>query len=240
MNLRRAAALALVGWYLVAALVIAMPPFVLAADQHELTIPLDKGTTWNYSGTARWWGLTKPEEYGARTSRIRDWQMKVMKTARRGDVTASVVQGFPDELAWYEGDAVPPPTGLTLIVQSSTGLFVKSINSDEAEQRMADALDHKLKFDVDPDQILRFPVHVDDCLSTEPLALKYKRWCWHVRTTVKTRFGSGWELEYRTNPDQQLIDIVPGVGVTRYVYHHNGTVADTDVHLVRLPGESRK
>ena len=90
MKPRHAAALALVGWYLIAPLVIAMPPFVLAADQHELTIPLDKGTTWNYSGTASRWGPTKPEEYGTRASRIRDWQMKVMKTARRGDVTVCV------------------------------------------------------------------------------------------------------------------------------------------------------
>ena len=239
MNPRHAAALALVGWYLMAPLVTAMPRLVLAADEHKLIIPLDKGTISIYSGTARWWGPTKPEGYGTKTSRIRNWQMNVVKTASRGDVTASVVQGFPDDLAWYGFDAIPPPANLSLIVQSSAGLFKKTISSDEAEQRVEDALNHKLKFDMDEDQMLRFPVQVGDCLSIEPNALKYKSWCWHVRSAVKTKFGSGWELEYRSNPDQQLVDIVPGVGITRYMYHHNGTVADTDVHLVRLPKEPR-
>jgi len=40
-----------------------------------------------------------------------------------------------------------------------------------------------------------------------------------------------WQLVYRTLPDDQLLDFVPGVGITRFVYTHHGTVATTDVHL---------
>jgi hypothetical protein len=40
-----------------------------------------------------------------------------------------------------------------------------------------------------------------------------------------------WRLAYRTAPDHQLLDFVSGVGITRYVYGHHGTVANTDVHL---------
>lgn len=45
--------------------------------------------------------------------------------------------------------------------------------------------------------------------------------------------SKGWELVYRSAPDHAIVRIVPGVGITSYVYEHHGTVASVDVHLAR-------
>jgi hypothetical protein len=40
-----------------------------------------------------------------------------------------------------------------------------------------------------------------------------------------------WRIAYRTLVDEQVIDFVPGVGVSRFTCVHHGTVAAVDVHL---------
>lgn len=206
----------------------------LADESPAPVIPVNQGATWVYNGSAKWWGVLKANEHGVKSGRIRAWKMSVVKTARRGDVSAALISGFPDDLAWYGSDAdapVPPRPGVTLVVQNAEGLFVEPLEDQaKVDLRMGEALDHKLKLEMDEYQMLRFPVRVGDCLSTETIALKYNMWCWYVAGSVKTKFGSGWRIEYRTNPDQQSVDIVPGVGIVRYTYHH-GPLAGTDVYL---------
>ena len=41
-------------------------------------------------------------------------------------------------------------------------------------------------------------------------------------------------LAYRTNPDDQEFEIVPGIGITSYAYHHHGTIADTELKLTAM------
>jgi hypothetical protein len=60
---------------------------------------------------------------------------------------------------------------------------------------------------------------------------------WLPLATEPTR----WRLAYRTAPDHQLLDFVPGVGIARYVYAHHGTAASIDVRLstVTSPRQER-
>jgi len=70
------------------------------------------------------------------------------------------------------------------------------------------------------------------------------RYCWltgsphpAVLTHVKglaaaTRMA--YEVEYDSNPDDTEFEFVDGVGITSYAYHHHGSVADTEVHLVEF------
>jgi hypothetical protein len=51
--------------------------------------------------------------------------------------------------------------------------------------------------------------------------------------------ASGWRLAYRTLPDHELLDFAPGVGITRYVYSHHGTVAETNVRLLTVRQTNR-
>jgi hypothetical protein len=35
-------------------------------------------------------------------------------------------------------------------------------------------------------------------------------------------------------PDHHFLDIVPGLGITRYLYGHHGTVAESEVKLISV------
>jgi hypothetical protein len=50
-----------------------------------------------------------------------------------------------------------------------------------------------------------------------------------------------YRLAYRTCPDHQILEVVPGLGIIRFVYNHHGTVSSADVRLVsfQAPGGSR-
>jgi hypothetical protein len=43
-----------------------------------------------------------------------------------------------------------------------------------------------------------------------------------------------YELEFRTNPDSTEFSFVPELGITRYAYHHHGTIADTELQLMEF------
>ncbi len=57
-----------------------------------------------------------------------------------------------------------------------------------------------------------------------------------VRVRVKgveaTGRGTQYRLALRTLPDHTLIDFVPGLGITHYIYSHHGTLAQAEVELV--------
>jgi len=53
------------------------------------------------------------------------------------------------------------------------------------------------------------------------------RYCWEV-AVEKGRY----DLTYRTNPDDQTFELTPGIGLTRYIYHHHGSRLDIDAKLV--------
>ena len=56
--------------------------------------------------------------------------------------------------------------------------------------------------------------------------------------TPSTEKMSQFLLSFRTRPDHTIIEFVPGIGITRYVYVHHGTVAEADVKLIEYyPGE---
>ena len=57
------------------------------------------------------------------------------------------------------------------------------------------------------------------------------RYCWVVRADHE-RF----EVTFVTNPDDETFEITPGVGVSRFDYHHHGTTLDVSAKLVSHPG----
>jgi hypothetical protein len=45
------------------------------------------------------------------------------------------------------------------------------------------------------------------------------------------------QLHFRTLPDDTTAEVVPGLGILSYQYHHHGSVADTELQLVEFhPG----
>jgi len=41
-----------------------------------------------------------------------------------------------------------------------------------------------------------------------------------------------YEVSFRTNPDDTVLQLLPGVGLISYQYHHHGSIADTELKLV--------
>jgi hypothetical protein len=53
----------------------------------------------------------------------------------------------------------------------------------------------------------------------------------HV-TGITPGTRTAYEVEFATNPDDREFEFVDGVGITSYQYHHHGTIAETELHLV--------
>lgn len=60
--------------------------------------PPSKGSYWIYQGVTKW---TKPNSNEV-IERTLKWKMEVIETINREQVTAAIVKGFPEDLAWYE------------------------------------------------------------------------------------------------------------------------------------------
>ncbi len=97
--------------------------------------------------------------------------------------------------------------------------------------------------------LLELPLAVGRKWDQDP-AREDTWYCWcveqvHARGLSIGGFASRgplktYRLAYRTCPDHQLLDIVPGLGIVRYVYNHHGTVISTDARLISFsrPGGS--
>jgi hypothetical protein len=60
----------------------------------------------------------------------------------------------------------------------------------------------------------------------------------HIKGVAPSTALLEYPIVYQTMPDVSRTYFVPGVGISRYFYHHNGTVSDVDVHLIEYsPGE---
>ena len=80
--------------------------------------------------------------------------------------------------------------------------------------------------------------------------LVHGRYCWLVdgeRDFNPKRFPAAgnlanprdFTLVYRTNPDHQIIDFVPGIGIVGFQYVHHGTLSETDLGLIEF-GKAKK
>lgn len=197
--------------------------------------PLEKGMRWAYEGKVEWTVMNSAKVLSTNIH----WVMDVVDVMQRGAVRASVVRGLPDELAWYEPNRLP---GFAVLVSITNHVYRIPANSKQDGQNLARRL---------TSERCKLPPSAEDWLVF-PLA-KGKRWggdsdrkdnyyCWYVQgKQVKNLWVEGnsaknpaavWTLIYRTNPDHQIMDLVAGLGITRYVFAHHGTVASADVRLV--------
>jgi len=200
-------------------------------------LPLEKGTRWAYEGKVEWTVVNSARVLSTNIH----WVMDVVDVMEQGAVQASVVRGMPDELAWYEPNRIP---GFAVLVSTTNHVYRIQADSEQDGENLARRLVN------DP---YKLPPRAEEWLVF-PLA-KGKRWggdvertdynyCWYVEERKLKRLevegyrvkhpAAVWTLMYRTNPDHQIVGIVPGLGITRYVYAHHGTVASVDVRLVSV------
>lgn len=205
---------------------INMPPHNMPPQQNSAPaiIPMDVDASWLFAADVRW---TIIDSDRVRKASIR-WEMRITEAFESDRIRAAVVRGFPSQLAWYEPGKQP---GFDVLVARPDGLFLAEATSeDEAREIAKRAVAGKPTGEM----FLRIPVRVGDCVGRDPEAPDRtdNLYCWYVERRVKERGVSGWELSYRTMPAHEFIDIVPGLGVTRFIYEHHGTVASVDARLV--------
>jgi len=206
-------------------------PSAPAATERSEPFSLRPGTYWVYSGTVKWAVANAAEPSEKRL----DWKMEVMGLEHVGRYEVAVMKGHPQDLAWYEESK---PRSDYLIVRDGTKYYhLKGSRIPEAAQ-----LESKLDFN---SLFLEVPPPMG-CLARDPdIKGDDEMYCWAVSDPMPVRLDGvkgvpadtelkGFELAFRTNPDQQLVTFVPGLGITSYVYEHHGTVSEVSMKLTEF------
>ncbi|HSC44305.1 MAG TPA: hypothetical protein VLC94_00675 [Candidatus Acidoferrum sp.] len=205
----------------------------------EHPFPAAPGTYWVYRGHVRW---TKSGTDQVAEAPI-TWRTEIRKVIPHGDFLGIVVNGFPFDTAWADDHATPSDS---LLVESKGRLyFVGDQRFQQAVQRLEQPSDSLDGLFSDDDLILEWPLATGQKFGDPSgMARTDGHYCWVVSSLEKTALpgvrGAGSRdhdqlvLEYWTNPDNTRFAFVPGVGITRYEYHHHGTVADTNLELVEF------
>ncbi|MHC1762940.1 MAG: hypothetical protein AB9869_01355 [Verrucomicrobiia bacterium] len=205
-----------------------------AAPALPCPIPLEKGIQWTYEGKVRW----TPVNSGAMGPTNVHWVMEVLDLVTNQSARAAVVRGLPDELTGYEA-GFQPGYSVLLCVSNRVYRFGEGTEQDARSRAR---------------ELLRSSPVVTECNEFLVLPLgKGKEWAgdtersdhwyrWYVeaegrkRVRVKgspiKRPTSTWRLAFRTCPEHEIMEITEGLGITRFVYEHHGTVQSVDVRLV--------
>lgn len=201
--------------------------------------PLQAGTYWVYKGTVQWYD----NENGKPASGEVTWRMTVERVIRRKGVVAAIVTGFPGDLDWSAGTTEPKPW---LIVENEGHqVFYENLGPDYDLSKL-DGDDHVFdKFMVDDNYFFQWPLHQGaKFCDDEAKKREDGMYCWTVAESATKKLDSVkgapgidqsvFQLQYRTLPDDTTIELVPGLGLLSYQYHHHGTVADTELKLVEF------
>ncbi len=215
-------------------------PTVSPSQTSSDYFPLKKGSYWVYRGPVKW---TKVNSSDVVEEEI-TWKMGVEQVVQRNDIVGYEMLGAPWDLAWYDPAKEQSKYGIIQV----GGKFYKI--PLETVARLSNAGDD-LSGLVDENNIfLNTPLESGKKFC-DPASLTRSdnMYCWIVGEAIPFDAShiSGVDpskglLEYpilnQTMPDISTMCFVPGVGISRYSYHHNGTVSDVDVHLIEyFPGE---
>jgi len=203
---------------------------------------LTPGTYWLYQGTVRW---EEPEEEKPGSTDV-TWKMAVQRVIRKKDVVAAVVTGFPADLDWSGGKAEARPW---LIVENEKHEVYYENLGPEYDLSRLNGDDHIFdKFQVGDNLLLQWPLRIGAKFCDEEAKKREDdMYCWVVGESKKTKLEkvkglpseeqTVYRIHYRTLPDDTTIELVQGIGLVSYEYHHHGTVADTELQLVEFhPG----
>ncbi|MBO0351892.1 hypothetical protein J0895_22975 [Phormidium pseudopriestleyi FRX01] len=175
------------------------------------------------------------------------WKMEVIDTFERGPLKIAILKGYPADVAWYsEGKE----RGDHLIIEVSPGKFY--LVSDERArlvlQRLTDEADVLVNLLEDLELLLDLPLIPGKAFGpSEQITRLDGGYRWNVETSeqvglevqgISSREShTQYHLTFRTAPDIMNIYFVPGIGITRYQYQHNGAIAETDLKLIEYyPG----
>jgi hypothetical protein len=197
-------------------------------------LPLTPGTSWTYRAEVAWSAVGADS---VQRTTI-DWTTTILTVETRDSTSVATVRDWPTGLAWWEPDQ-PPVTSLLVCIAERI-YHVEPLEG--VTQALVDSLLTGLRRPTADELILRFPLRTDDLFGRDAADRDDTLYAWYVESSqpipaelAGLRAGlsdSLYTLAYRSLPDHQLVDFVPGLGVTRYVYGHHGTVAEASAVLV--------
>lgn len=189
--------------------------------------PLAKGAYWVYEGLVRWQAGTQVLEQPI------TWTMEVRDVVERGPVTGYLLRGHPADLAWYTPGK---RAGDYVIVQVDNRYYLAEA---EIWPRLMDETDQLFGLVEEGQLFLAAPLQPGQVFGEADQITRLDRsYCWVVQHKESVQLAAveerviQYRLMFRTRPDHQVVEFAPGVGITRYVYGHHGTVSDVDVRLV--------
>jgi hypothetical protein len=202
--------------------------------------PFKEGTYWVYQGVVRY------DEAGNEngTEAKVNWRMEIVRVLHRDDAKAAIVKGFPDELNWSTGS--PAPRESLLVLTNDAKVYrIDADRAAVAEQKFKDTHAALQDFLEDDDLWFLLPLAQGKKFCDEESAKRDDdMYCWVVDAPAQVslndikglpaKSATAFTLRFQTNPDDSEIELVPGVGIIRYEYHHHGTVADTELQLVEF------
>jgi hypothetical protein len=208
--------------------------------QSDLFFPLTPGTWWLYRGTVTWSDQQTEKEARADVT----LKMTVEKVIQKPEFTIAVLAGFPRDLDWATGEV--PAMPWLLIETKRHEVFLNSLPPDFDYAKLekdAATLDKLLAED---NLLFRWPLKKGMKFGdAESLKREDGEYCWVVADEQRKSLddikglayllsGDVFLLRYATNPDDTEIELLPGVGILTYRYHHHGTVAKTSLILVEF------
>ena len=238
-------------------LLIAALPFLLLTlqaaspnagqgDANQMFLPLTPGTSWVYAGTVT---SSDPEADAVQGVETKvSITMKVEKVIQKPELTLAVISGYPGDLDWSNGQVGPKPS--LLIETRKHEVFLNSLPPDFDYAKLEKDAAQLDKLLAEDNLLFRWPLKQGMKFGdAESVKRDDDMYCWQVieQRSKKLEGIKGlpshaaevFLLRYATNPDDTQLELLPGVGILSYQYHHHGTVADTSVSLVEFhPGAS--
>ena len=196
---------------------------VFARVHAAAQLPLIKGSSWIYIARVSWTTPGTPRVMHA----VIHWNMQVLDALDSPHGRIAIVSGLPYQLGSYEPGMRP---GLDVVVETANGMWSASAGSPSEARTLMKRLSTG-EMTAGDQQYLENPIRTADCFGADDPARTDGFYCWKVLRKIRDRFGTGWEMTYRTLADRVTISYVPGIGITRYGYEHNGTVAMTSARL---------
>jgi hypothetical protein len=166
-------------------------------------LPLARGAKWTYVVTIKRFDAEADKE----TTKTMDWVTEVIDVKQGDGITAFRIKGWPSDLATFEPTANPVATETTILRNGNNFLFGKT-----AEPTLDGAQGWFSWPVIDGQKI---------CPSAQMV------YCWQVSAVE-----SGYRLTFFTGPDEQLFELEPGTGVSRFRYAHHGTTNEVEAKLV--------
>ena len=206
--------------------------------------PLEKGTFWIYRGETKF--LVKNPDVGKNEPKaeVLTWRMEVVDTVARDRLFAALIKGAPFDLGWYKPGK---ERGDYLIVRAGTAAYYLLTGKEalDAWAKIKDASQSLFEIGQLGEVLIDAPLMEGKVYGGDVGNLASGRYCWIVegeREFNPKRFPAAgklvnphdFTLAYRTNPDHQILDFVPGLGIVGFQYVHHGTLSETDLGLIEF------